>query len=186
MKKFISMMLCVCMVCALLTGCESNTDNSVSKQESKTQTEKNEPKENTTKETIAGIGETLDYNGLKFTLDSVEKYTDKEEFVTQKPAEGNIFIKLNFTVTNDTGKDEYINMLYEDSYCDDVAIDPVLGFLNEKSDTVWGDVANSKKRVGYVGYEVPENWKELEFYYKAELLEKSSKMMFKVTSDKLQ
>ncbi len=129
-------------------------------------------------EVIAKVGETLDYNGLKITFDSVEKYEDKTEFPIDKTKEGNIFVLLRFTVSNETSEDQYVNMFYEESYCDDAAIDPTAMLIHAEGETLWGDVAVGKKRSGYVAYEVPADWKTLEFYYSPEVF-KDTKMMFK-------
>lgn len=129
---------------------------------------------------VAGIGETLDYNGLKFTLDSAIQYEDTNDFPLDKADEGNIFIVMNFTVSNDTNADGYINMFNEDSYCDDVAIKPESMMAHVKGETLWGDVAQGKKRKGYIAYQVPTEWQTLEFHYSPDI-GGSAKMMFKIT-----
>lgn len=134
-------------------------------------------------EKIAGLGDTVEYDGLKFTLDSVTEYIDTSEYATDKPDAGNIFIMLNFTVSNDSGEDKHINMFYEDSYCDDVSIDPHPILFNAPGDTIWGDIASGKKRKGYVVYQVPSNWDTLEFQYQVvSIFSSSEKAVFKVSS----
>ena len=89
---------------------------------------------------------------------------------------------LNFTVLNETGKDDHINMFYQEAYCDDIAIDSEALLFNHSGETIWGDVANGKKRVGYVAYELPEGWQKFEFNYK---VAGNQKMEFVVTPDSI-
>lgn len=131
----------------------------------------------------AGVGSTIEYDGLKITLDSVTKYTDTTAYPLDKPDAGNIYILLNFTVSNDTEEDRNFNLFYEDSYCDDISIDPELMLVNAPGDMVFGEIAAGKKKKGYVGYQVPSNWGTLEFQYQTvSFLSKTDKAIFKVTS----
>lgn len=133
---------------------------------------------------VATIGDTLDYNGLSISFNSIESYVDTSEYGLDKAEEGNVFIVLRFTAQNNTDENQHINMFYEDSYCDDTAIDPEIMMTNIKGDTFWGDVAIGKKREGYICYEVPANWKSIEFRYKPDLF-KNDAMTFNATADNI-
>lgn len=181
MKKLIALLLMLVMAFSI-SACSESSGTVVKESDKDGQ---NNTTETTTEaeDTFAKLGETLNYEGLKIKLDEVYEYVDNEEYQLDKPSEGKKFIVLMFTVTNETSKDEYINMFYEDSYCDDVAIDPVSLLFNIKADTIWGDVAVGKQRIGYVAYEVPENWKTIEFIYSPNL--SKTKMTFKAYSSDL-
>ena len=89
---------------------------------------------------------------------------------------------VSYTHLNETGKDDHINMFYQEAYCDDIAIDSEALLFNHSGETIWGDVANGKKRVGYVAYELPEGWQKFEFNYK---VAGNQKMEFVVTPDSI-
>ena len=174
-------------ICALLTGCVE-PQGEVSKVPGTSSTP-GEPASSTpttaVEEVIASVGETLDYNGLQISLNAVENYAGGGEFATDTPDEGKTFVVLRFTAQNNTDADEFINMFYEDSYCNDTAIDPESLMWGVEGDEFWGDVAAGKKREGYVCYQVPNDWKQLEFYYKPTGFLNGAKMKFVVTPDDL-
>ena len=118
----------------------------------------------------AGMGETLEYKGLYITLDSVEYYADESEFPLDEADPGKQFVVLRFTASNESGQDDHINMFFEESYCDDVAIEPEIMMVNLEGENFWGDVANGRKRKGYVAYQLPDGWETLEFRYDHSLL----------------
>lgn len=137
------------------------------------------------KDPVSVLGETVDYNGLLFTMTSVAEYEDTAQYKMDVPDEGNTFVLLNFTIENQTGESQHINMFYEESYCDDTAIDPEMMLMNVSGSTIWGDVANGKNIKGYVAYQVPKDWQTIEFYYNSNSLNANAeKVMFKaVASD---
>ena len=180
MKKIIIALLAVSCIFSLAGCIDDQPVNKISS-DSQVSQESTEPSsEESDSSTAATVGETLDYNGLKITLDSVENYVDTGDFVLDEPEEGKQFVVLNFTVSNETGKDDHINMFYQEAYCDDVAIDSEALLFNHSGETLWGDVANGKKRVGYVAYELPEEWQKFEFNYK---VNGTQKMEFIVTPE---
>ena len=64
-------------------------------------------------------------------------------------------------------------MYYEDSYCDDVSVDPEFLLYNYEGNTIWGDVAAGRAREGYIAYELPIGWEKIEFTYTFSLLSAS-------------
>ena len=135
------------------------------------------------KDVVAKLGETLDFNGLQLTFDSIERYVDTTNgFVLDKAAEGKEFVILWFTVSNNTESSQYLNMFYEDSYCDDYSVDPQILLYNYKGDTLLGsNVSPGKKAKGYICYQLDTTWQKLEFYYSPDIWKSSSKMMFEAT-----
>ena len=69
-------------------------------------------------------------------------------------------------------------MFYEDSYCDDVAIDPETLLFNYSGDMIWGDVAVGKVREGCVAYELPIGWEKIEFIYDFSIISGGSNITF--------
>lgn len=183
MKKLLALLMCIplalCFVACGEDGSVSKVDPPVNPSSAEIESKEDNKSD---KDVVAGVGETLDYNGLQMTLDSVKKYEDNSEYFTDDPGEGKMFVLLWITVSNTTDEDDYVNMFYEDSYCDDIGIDPAAMLVNVDGKELWGDVAAGKKAKGYVAYALDENWQTLEFYYKPEIFgDESSKMMFKVT-----
>ena len=188
MKKFTLIILAITLILTLFTGCTvSDSPSKVSPSPSDS-TDLNSNAHTTPgiSESTARLGETLDYQGLQLTFDSIENYVDNSGFALDKPSDGKLFIVLWFTASNTTGEDLFINMFLEDSYCDDFGIDPVSLLFNIEGAQLWGNVAAGKKSKGYVAYEVPENWETLEFQYTPEVFgSQSSKMIFIATKDNL-
>jgi len=127
---------------------------------------------------VATVGETLERGGIQFTFDSIENYVDTGDFVMDKAEDGHEYIILWFTIRNTTNEDYHVNMFYEDSYLDGFAIKSEAMLFNIKGDTVWGDVAAGKARNGYVAFQVPEIWNEVEFQYKPIFSGQESKLIF--------
>ena len=178
MKKIVVFIVSICFVVSL-AACGATTS-----EVNKINPSSAEQKINSSsvEDTTASIGETLDFNGLQITFDSIEKFEDKSGM--NKLEDGKMFVMLWFTANNTTGEDQYINMFYEDSYCDDTAVDPVSVLFGASGDSLWGDVAAGKKRKGYVAYKVDSSWSSIEFSYEPELFDKA-KMTFKATPDDL-
>ena len=149
MKRIFAIILAMIMAVACFTGCsmsdDSGSDNSGALE--------------------CGVGQTLSAGDLEFTFVGVEKYVDKSDWALDNAADGKEFIVFKIKVKNVGDEDGYINMFYEDSYCDESAIDPVSLLFNYDGDTIWGDVAVGRTREGYVAYEAPIGWEKIEFVY---------------------
>lgn len=146
---------------------EKDTTANVTDTEKETVTEQQNTKP---VETVCKVGEKITSNNFEFTFVEIEKYVDTSDWVMDTPKEGKEFVILKFKVKNVGTEDGFINMFYEDSYCDDVAIDPVSMLFNYGGDVIWGDVAIGKAREGYVAYELPIGWEKIEFIYDFSLL----------------
>jgi len=48
---------------------------------------------------------------------------------------------------------------------------------------MWGDVAAGKARKGYVAFQIPNNWNEIEFQYKPIFSGQESKLIFIAKKD---
>ena len=84
------------------------------------------------------------------------------------PADGNVFVICEFEIENKSAKDIAISsMMSFEAYCDNYTCTYSLAALLEKENKnqLDGTVASGKKFNGIIGYEVPENWKELEIRF---------------------
>ena len=149
MKRFLAVILVMIIAMACFAGCEVSEESG----------------EETTGEQVCEVGKSLSTDALEFTFVGVEKYVDNSDWVLDKPAEGKEFVIFKIKVKNISEKDKYINMLYEESYCDDVAVDTVSTLFNYNGESLWGNVAAGRAREGYVAYEVPVGWNKIEFTY---------------------
>jgi len=133
---------------------------------------------------VAIVGETLDRGGIQFTFDRVERFIDDaESFIRDTPRDGYEFILLWFTVRNTTTEDYFVNMFHESSYLDGFSISTVLMFFNVSGDSLWGNVSAGRAGRGFIGYEVPIGWTEIEFRYSPLLARQASTLIFTATSD---
>lgn len=123
----------------------------------------NDNKEEVTeKENEFHVGETAELKGVSVTLVNVTESTGSQ-FNT--PTDGNVFVLCEFEIANDSDKDITVSsMLSFEAYCDDYTCTFSLTALLEKGNKnqLDGTVAAGKKFNGVIGYEVPEDWKELE------------------------
>jgi hypothetical protein len=127
---------------------------------------------------MARVGETLDRGGIQFTFDRIENYVDTGQFVIDTPEDGYEFIVLWFTVQNTTTEDYFVNMFYEDSYLDGFSITQEFLLFNIDGETIWGNIAAGRGSRGYVAYQVPHDWNEIEFQYSPIFAGQQSKLIF--------
>ena len=126
------------------------------------------------------VGEAISDGKWKLSLLSAKTYTEVGgEYFKDKPEDGEVFLVLFFEAENVSGKDDYFNYFYVNSYVDGYEKDvKVLLTDVDKNSTLVGDVAAGKRLKGCLAWTVPKNWSEFEFNYK-EL--GGSKITFTVT-----
>ena len=120
----------------------------------------------TSGETVFGIGDTAEYRGVRVTLKSITESYGKEYM---EPGEGKVFLVCEFEVEN--GSDKEINVssvLSFEAYIDDynASLD-ILACTSSGKETMDGTAAPGKKLAGAVGYEAPEGWQTVEIRFKA-------------------
>ena len=88
-----------------------------------------------------------------------EKYIDKAK-------KGKKFLVLFLSVRNDTNEEDYINYNYISAKVDGKKIEHTF-LLNEPKGypTIFSHIPAGKSAGGFIVWEVPEEWKELEFTY---------------------
>ena len=127
------------------------------------------------------VGEIVELSDVNVTLLSVKESKGAQFF---EPAEGNIFLLCEFEIENKSTEELAVSsMLSFEAYCDDYTCSLSISALSASDqEQLDGTVAPGKKMKGVVGYEVPENWKELEVHYTLDLLN-SKTIVFVATNE---
>jgi len=173
MKKIVSLL----MACILLLGlCACSSKPSlVSSNVPATATPTAES------EKVFNLGDSVELDGVVVIFKDVSENTGSKY---NKPTDGNVFLLCEFEITNNSNEELAVSsMLSFEAYCDEYACDISISALMEKGnkEQLDGSVAPGKKMKGVVGYEVPEDWKELEVRYTIDILS-SSKIIFVATN----
>ena len=84
------------------------------------------------------------------------------------PEDGSVFVYAEFDILNNTDHELNISsVLSFDAYADDYLLDfsaeAFLSSVNER--TLDGSVDSGKRIRGYIGYEVPTNWSNIEVHF---------------------
>lgn len=113
---------------------------------------------------VFGIGEVAELKDIQVTLTNVEE-NNGSQFLA--PASGNTFLICHFNIENNSQKDIGVSSLlsfsaYVDEYSTSLSLSAITSSDASQLD---GSVAAGKKMAGVVGYEVPEDWSELEIRF---------------------
>lgn len=118
--------------------------------------------------TFHEIGETADYNNIEATILGYEESTGNEWAV---PAEGNIFVLINMSITNHTEEELTVSSMASfEGYCNGAKLDyssnafTVLATSTDKQ-KLDGSLAVGETLSGYLCLEVPADWTSLEIHY---------------------
>jgi hypothetical protein len=165
---------------------EAASDVEISKE---SEGQEKESIENTSKESDTEIdskkeqyltGEESEYKGI---TTKVVGYEESEGSEYNKPAEGCVFLLVEFDIQNQSDKEVNISsMISFDGYVDSSSVNVSIAALMEKGDKqqLDGTVASGKVINGVIGYEVPSDWSELEVHFKPDVLSKDN-MVFLIT-----
>lgn len=156
---------------------EASKDNSSSKAEKTSSESKEQSSKQSSEKSENNIyknGETLDANGLKITMEKSEEYVSDNEFI--QPQDGNKYIRVYFTIKNESGKDKMIGSYDFKCYADGESCDSA--YFTDSS-LSFDELSDGRSTKGYVYYEVPKNAKEIEIEYETSLWT-SKKAIFKV------
>lgn len=145
------------------TGNVNNTDNTNDSDNVTTQpTETDKPDQEDIK---FAVGETAQLNNINVTLVSV---TESKGSEYNKPPEGKVFVLAEFEIENNSDKELTVSsMVSFEAYSDGYSTSTSFSAILEKGDKnqLDGTVAAGKKMNGVVGYELPEDWSELEIHF---------------------
>lgn len=133
------------------------------KVETKAVTEKVAESPSNTKDTKFHTGETAELNDVRVTMTNFEENAGKE-FVS--PASGNVFALAEFEIENNTGSEISISsVLSFEAYADDYSLNYSLSAAMLKDAQLDGTVAAGKKMKGWIGWEVPEDYQNVEIHF---------------------
>lgn len=136
-----------------------DTNNTSSETNEDTSEESNDSSTNFT------VGETAELNDIQVTMVNYEENNGSD---FNKPTSGNVFLLVNFEITNNSDSELTISSIMSfDAYADDYSLNYSLGAMIEKpnSSQLDGTIAPGKKMNGWIGYEVPSDWKNVEIRF---------------------
>lgn len=109
-------------------------------------------------------GEAAEKGGVQVTLLDY-KESNGSEYNT--PGDGNVFLLIEFEISNNTEKEIAVSsMLSFEAYADDYTLNYSLSALMEKEgDQLDGSIAAGKKMKGWIGWEVPKDYKSIEVHF---------------------
>lgn len=125
--------------------------------------EQSEEKEDE-KTDVFSVGETAELNDVQVTMTDYKESTGTE---WNSPSGGNVFVLIEFEIANNSSEELAISSaLSFEAYADDYALNYALNAMMDNEQTqLDGNIASGKKMRGWIGYEVPENWKNLEIHF---------------------
>lgn len=147
----------------------ANTSSNVqtindSKEEVSKETAESSKSEAESKETMFKKGEIAELNGVQVTLTDY-KESAGSDFNT--PTDGNVFLMAEFEIANNTEKELAISSVMSfDAYADDYSLNYSFPALMEKDgNQLDGTIAAGKKMKGWIGWEVPEDYQNVEIHF---------------------
>lgn len=123
-----------------------------------------EPPKTEPPKTEYSVGDKVELNDIVVTLVNV---TESNGSTYNKPADGNVFILLEFTIENNSKKDISVSSIMSfESYVDDYTANMSFSAqLETDKNQLDGTVAAGKKMNGVIGYEVGKDFKEFEIRF---------------------
>lgn len=157
MKKIISILLtCVLLLCLCACGSTPTLVDTPQKESTPIVTEG---------EKVFSLGDSVELDDVVVSfLDVIQSNGS----TYNKPTSGNIFVLCEFEITNNSDEELAISsMMSFSAYHDDYACEFSFSALMEKGnkDQLDGSIAPGKKMKGVVGFEIPEDWNELEVHF---------------------
>lgn len=140
-------------------GRQEQTEN----EQGQTESQQNPVEEPQAKDTFS-IGETAELNDVQVTLTNYQENAGSEWIA---PAEGNVFVLVEFEIANNSDSEIRVSSLVSfEAYVDDYAASLSLeALMQNEQNQLDGSVAVGKKMRGWIGYEVPAGWKNLEIHF---------------------
>lgn len=113
--------------------------------------------------TVFYVGETAELKGVQVTMTNFEENTGKD-YIT--PTDGNIFILAEFEIVNNTDSELNISsMLSFEAYADDYSLNYSMAADMIKDTNLDGTIAVGKKMKGWIGWEIPEDYQNVEIHF---------------------
>lgn len=117
---------------------------------------------------VFNVGEPAELEGVSVCVKKTETSKGND---WGKPSKGNQFVFLKILVENKSDEDITISSIASfDAYCDDYKLEDSSEALlalsvDKKRHALDGTVASGKKLEGYLYFEVPKKWKNIELHY---------------------
>ena len=160
---------------------EANADTQAESSSTDGTNEESDTSSNESEEqTVFTKGEIAEMNDVQVTLVNYEESAGSEY---NTPSEGNIFLLLKFEIANNSDSELAVSsMVSFEAYADDYTLNYSLNALIEKSDSTQldGTIAPGKKMNGWIGYEVPADWSNVEIHF-TDNVWSNNKFVFEIT-----
>lgn len=127
------------------------------------------------------LGDSVELDDVVVSFLNVVESTGSE---FNKPADGNVFVLCEFEITNNSAEELIVSsMISFEAYCDDYACEYSFGAILEAGsmNQLDGTVASGKKMKGAIGYELPQDWNELEVHYTPDVFD-GNEIVFTATN----
>lgn len=159
---------------------EQEQSSQDTEEETNSDGEESTAEEQSSEESVFTKGEIAEMNDVQVTLVDYEESTGSEY---NTPSEGNVFVLVNFEIANNSDSELAISsMMSFEAYADDYTLNYSLNALMEKSDSTQldGTIAAGKKMNGWIGYEVPADWSNIEIHF-TDNVWSDNKFVFEIT-----
>lgn len=116
------------------------------------------------KETKFRKGETAEMNDIQVTMTSCKLGKGSEY---NKPDDGNAYLLAEFEIKNNSDDELTVSSIMSfEAYADDYKLDYSFGAIMEaEGNQLDGSIAPGKKMKGWIGWEVPEDFKAVEVHF---------------------
>lgn len=163
-KWIVLVVIGVIVMAAIVGGNGDGEENEPKKVGEVQETPDNSGKQEEEKKTLFKKGEVAELNDVQVTLTDFKESTGSD---FNEPSEGNIFLLTEFEILNNTEEDLGISSaLSFEAYADDYAVNYSLNAIIDIEGTqLDGAIAAGKKMKGWIGYEVPEDYKNVEIHF---------------------
>lgn len=157
-----TILACLIYVVLVVTGVsQSGNDSNVADKPN----DSNNMTESVPAQTIYYTGQVANVNDLDVIMLGYEENYGGN---FSEPSAGNMFVIVEFEVTNNGQEEAYIDgSMNFNAYVDGYATDNSFLALTSKNglNTLSGAISSGKRLKGVVGYEVPQNWSQLEMQF---------------------
>lgn len=162
----ITCLWCMIIVIAVLSDNDKPqvVRNSVGSSVSEQQSQRSYVEGDTSSKDTFGLMEAAEMNNVRVIMTN---YSENYGSEWNKPTDGNVFLLVEFEIANNSSSELAISSIMSfDGYVDGYSVSTSFGALleNEQSQ-LDGTVASGMKMKGWIGYEVPNGWREMEIHF---------------------
>lgn len=156
---------------------ESGKENSPKDSREKDSGKDSEKSQDVEKEIAFRKGEIAELNDVRVTMTDFKESPGSEY---NKPSDGNLFLMAEFKIENNSESEIAVSSLISfEAYADDYALEFSAATLFEGEKQIDGTIAAGKKMKGWIGWEVPEDYQNVEIHF-TDNVWSSSKFVFMI------